>query len=348
MIAPPRERDLTLLTSPATLAIADLVEKVARVSAPALICGESGVGKEVVARAIHAASPRRHGPFVKVNCAAVPAELLESEFFGHARGAFTHAHREKAGRFEHAHGGVLFLDEIAELAPELQAKLLHALQDREFFRVGGDRSITADVHVIGATNRDLEAAIDAGQFRSDLYYRINVIEIRVLPLRERREEIPALVEHYRVLYGAEYGRRVEIPPRLMRAFAAYAWPGNIRQLANVVRRFVLLGSVEALPPELRAALDGAEPHGPAALDGATRGHGAGPDAVRLDGAAERTGGVDLKVVARQAARVAERGAIAAALEAARWNRAKAARMLGVSYKALLYKLIDLGLVRREP
>src|ERR671914_217888 len=192
--------------------IAQVIEQVSDSDVTVLIRGESGVGKELVARAIHQRSTRRAKPFVKVNCAALPAELLESELFGHEKGAFTGAYRQKPGKFEAADQGTLLLDEIGEIPLRLQAKLLHVLQDGEFSRVGGEKIIDTDVRLIAATNRDLEASMRAHQFREDLYYRLNVIEIRIPPLRERREEIPVLIDHFKRRFNAQYGRSIEIPP----------------------------------------------------------------------------------------------------------------------------------------
>ena len=219
-----------------------MVERVADSDVSVLLRGESGVGKEVIARELHRRSPRRTKPFVKVNCAALPADLLESELFGHERGAFTGAGTTRIGKFEFAQNGTIMLDEIGEMPAALQAKLLHVLQDREFTRLGSNRPIEVDVRVIAATNRDLEAMMRSGTFREDLYYRLQVIELRVPPLRERREEIPALVEFFLGKYAAVY-RRPPVRPSRAAARGAprtYAWPGNIRELENMMKRFVVL------------------------------------------------------------------------------------------------------------
>jgi two-component system response regulator AtoC len=292
-----------------------------------LLTGESGVGKEVVARAVHQASPRARQQFLKVNCAALPEELLESELFGHERGAFTGAYREKPGKFEQASKGTLMLDEIGEVPFRLQAKLLHILQDGEFARVGGERILQTDVRVIAATNRDLEKEIRAGRFREDLYYRLNVVEIKIPPLRERREEIPALIDHFLKTSNAQYHRAVEISPETRRLLVEHAWPGNIRELENTIKRIVVLGSADQLRQQLGSTAAAAP--APTATPPAPR---AGDD-----------GQVDLKAIARRAARDAERIVIAETLERVHWNRAKAARILQISYKALLYKIVDCGL-----
>ena len=326
---------LNLCSSSKMQPIRDLIAKVAATNTTVLVRGESGVGKEVVARALHKASPRAQKQFLKVNCAALPGELLESELFGHEKGAFTGAYRQKPGKFEAADGGTLLLDEIGEMPLRLQAKLLHVLQDGEFSRVGGEKVIGTDVRLIASTNRDLEAAMRAHQFREDLYYRLNVIEIRIPPLRERREEIPGLLEDFRRRFNAQYGRAVEIPQDTVRVFLEYHWPGNIRELENAVKRIVVLGSARPVHQEILANLSrgGARPVTPAAAVAAAA---VNPDAV-----------ISLKEIARQAARDAERVAIKEVLDRVHWNRAKAARLLQISYKALLYKIVQCGLVVQD-
>jgi two-component system, NtrC family, response regulator AtoC len=323
---------LEMCTSPAMTAVRDMVAKVATTSAAVLLTGESGVGKEVVARAIHRASPRSANQFVKVNCAALPGELLESELFGHQRGAFTGAHRDKPGKFELAEKGTILLDEIGEVPLRLQAKLLHVLQDGEFARVGGERILHTDVRVLAATNRDLAAEIRAGRFREDLYYRLNVIEVRIPPLRERRDEIPVLIDYFLKTANAAYRRSVDIPPSMRRLLLEHSWPGNIRQLENVIKRVVVLGSAAGVYEELAAS---------AKASSATS--AVAPPAPLID----TSGQLDLKSIARRAARDAERIAIADMLQRTRWNRAKAARLLGISYKALLYKIVDCGLATKD-
>ncbi len=323
---------LSLCTSSKMQAIRELIAKVAATNTTVLLRGERGVGKEIVARAIHRASPRAHRQFLKVNCAALPGELLESELFGHEKGAFTGAYRQKPGKFEAADGGTLLLDEIGEMPLRLQAKLLHVLQDGEFSRVGGEKIIGTDVRLIASTNRDLESAMRSHQFREDLYYRLNVIEIRIPPLRERREEIPALVDHFLGEFNAQYGRKVEVPSDTLRVFLEYHWPGNVRELENAVKRIVVLGSPRSVHQELAAAL-GRSPRTPGAGPAMTA---VAPDQV-----------ISLKEIARQAARDAERVAIKEVLDRVHGNRAKAARLLQISYKALLYKIVQCGLVTPE-
>lgn len=307
--------------SPAMRRIRVLIESVADTDATVLIRGESGVGKDLVARSIHAASNRADGPFVKVNCAAIPQGLLESEFFGHEKGAFTGAHRRKPGQFEYADKGSIYLDEIAELPMSLQAKLLHVLQDFRFARVGGHGVIDVDTRVIAATNRDLEQGIARGEFREDLYYRLNVVEVRIPPLRERKDDIPSLVARFLMLFNQQYRRNKQITPETMGRLIEYPWPGNVRELENIVRRIVVLNdgeqAFEALFARRRAN------HVPSASVLATT--------------------ESLRDIARRGAREAERRALAEVLERVNWNRAEASRSLKVSYKTLLSKIAECGL-----
>ncbi|HXH81395.1 MAG TPA: sigma-54 dependent transcriptional regulator [Candidatus Tectomicrobia bacterium] len=317
------QRELGLLVSPQMREIQGVIEQAARADVTVLVCGETGVGKELVARAIHAHSPRRRAAFIKVNCAAMPRELLESELFGHERGAFTGAHQRKPGRFELADGGTIFLDEIGELHPALQAKLLHVLQDGEFSRVGGRHNIRVDVRTICATNRDLAREVAAGRFREDLFYRLNVINILVPPLRERRDEIPGLVAYFLQRYARVYNvPEPTLTPEAAQAFLAYHWPGNIRELENFIKRMIVLQDW-TLPRTLLA---------PAAT--------AAPPAAEPFAA---TRGLSLKEISRRAVFEAEREVIRRALEQCRWNRVKTAKMLKISYRALLYKIKDMGL-----
>jgi two-component system response regulator AtoC len=318
----------------------ELVERIADTDVPVLLVGESGVGKDVIARRIHASSRRADRPFVKINCAALPGELLESELFGHEKGAFTGAHAEKPGKFELAHQGTIFLDEIGEMDPRLQAKLLQVLQDEEFYRVGGKRSVRVDARVVVATNRNLEAAIRQGTFREDLFYRLNVVTVRVPPLRERKEEIGPLVRHFVEKYRSRYrGGLAEVPPEVMDRFHEYDWPGNVRELENLVRRLVVLRDPETVLGELGAARS-APP--------VAAGQNSASNVARVDGAqalhASLSEDAPLKDVARRAARIAEREAILRALMRTGWNKRKAAKRLQISYKALLYKIKGCGIV----
>ena len=305
---------------PRMRAIGAIIQSISDTDTTVLIRGESGVGKDLIARAVHRASTRRDGPFVKVNCAAIPQDLLESQLFGHEKGSFTGAHRRKFGQFEYANKGTLFLDEIAELPLALQAKLLHVLQDFRFSRVGGHGLMDVDARVIAATNRDLEAAMERGLFREDLYYRLNVVEIRVPPLRERRDEIPALAAYFLAKFNAQYGRKKQLSPDTIARLQEYPWSGNVRELENAVRRLVVLTdgeqAVQALAGARRATIE----------------------AVRTTTISE-----GLRDIARRGAREAERKALAEVLDRVGWNRAEAARILKVSYKTLLNKISECGL-----
>jgi len=309
-------------------AIQTVIENIADTDATVLIRGESGVGKDLVARALHAASARQEGPFVKVNCAAIPDELLESELFGHEKGAFTGAHRRKPGQFEYANTGTLFLDEIAELPLALQAKLLHVLQDFRFTRVGGNGPIEVDARVIAATNRDLEQAMARGEFREDLYYRLNVVEIHVPPLRERRQEIPLLVATFLARFNAQYGRQKALAPETLARLMEHPWSGNVRELENAIRRMVVLTEGEqAFAASLARPRNGQAPAAPA------------PTAAVTEG---------LREIARRAARAAERQALVEVLDRVHWNRAEASRILKVSYKTLLNKIAECELTPPSP
>src|SRR6185369_3893974 len=330
-------------SSPAMLSIWDMVDRVAETDVPVLIRGESGVGKEGIARTLHDRSPRRGKPFVKINCAALPSELLESELFGHERGAFTGATSEKPGKFELADKGTIFLDEIGEMHPALQAKLLQVLQDEEYYRVGGKRPLRADARVVVATNRVLEDEIARGNFREDLYYRLNVVSVLVPPLRERKEDIPGLIEHFRRKYGSKYrGGAMEFSGDVMRRLTDYDYPGNVRELENLVRRLVVLRDERFVLDELAATVSRRPampvPHASGSAGGslppANQGHSYSappmavapvatppPPAPVVPMGAET---VSLKEIARQAALRAEREAISAMLARTNWNKRKAA------------------------
>ena len=349
-----------------------MVERVADSDIGILLRGESGVGKEVIAREVHRRSARRSKPFVKVNAAALPAELLESELFGHERGAFTGAQTARVGKFEFANSGTLMLDEIAEMPAGLQAKLLHVLQDNEFTKLGSNRPVSVDVRIIAATNRDLDVMMRAGSFREDLYYRLQVIELFVPPLRERREEIPQLIEFFLMKYSERYGRPLRRPSDALRdTLLNYVWPGNVRELENVIKRFVILQDEALVLAELKRARANAESSIPARVPAPA----AVPVAVPAGAAAapppplpaappvaaapppaeaepeveeappEALSGapISLPELAREAAMRAERAAIQQALDRFRWNRRKAADFLGVSYKTLLNKMKECGI-----
>jgi len=299
--------------------------QIAPVDVPVFVCGESGVGKEVVARMIHLRSKRRNQAFIKVNCAALPGELLESELFGFEQGAFTGAVRAKPGKFELANKGTIFLDEIAEMSVHLQAKLLHVLQDHQYSRLGGRHLVETDVRVLAATNVDVHEAMKTGRFREDLYYRLNVLSINVPPLRERTSEIPLLFKHFLEKYSEKFGKTMQTPSKhLIDAAINYPWPGNLRELENFVKRYVILEDDEG---SLRELIEMS----------ATRQR----TSPREEAPVAREQG--LKALVRGLKDEAEMEAIADALEKTRWCRKDAAKMLGISYKALLYKMRQFNL-----
>src|SRR5271165_4038219 len=318
--------DISLLAaSPQMLKIRQQILQIAPVDVPVFISGESGVGKEVVARMIHLRSTRRVQAFVKVNCAALPGELLESELFGYEQGAFTGAVRAKPGKFEMANKGTIFLDEIAEMSTHLQAKLLHVLQDHQYSRLGGRHLVETDVRVLAATNVEVQEAMKTGRFREDLYYRLNVLSIMVPPLRERTTEIPLLFRHFLEKYSEKFGKPAQTPSKhLLDAAMNYPWPGNLRELENFVKRYVILeddeGSLRELV-EMSATRQRTSP--------------------REEPILPRDQG--LKALVRGLKDEAEMEAIADALEKTRWCRKDAAKMLGISYKALLYKMRQFNL-----
>ena len=299
--------------------VMDLAARVAPFPSTVLLTGESGSGKEAVARAVHRASPRNGKAFVAVNCGAIPENLLESELFGHERGAFTGADRAREGLFEEADGGTLFLDEIGELSLPLQVKLLRVLQERQIRRVGGTGEKPVDVRVLAATARDLVGEVREGRFREDLFYRINVVQILVPPLRTRPEDVPPLAEHFMRLHARRLGvEATELPRELVPVLAAYSWPGNVRELENVIERALVLSGgsvgVEHLPPHVRS--------------------GRHPFQVPDDDG-------DLSVKRRLPA--LEKSLIVRALERSRGNRTRAAELLDLSVRALSYKIHDYGL-----
>ncbi len=311
--------------------IRQTIDQISDTDVTVLIRGESGVGKEIVARAVHHASTRADQPFIKVNCAALPTNLLESELFGYEAGAFTGALGRKLGKFELAHTGTILLDEIGEMSPALQAKLLQVLQDGEYTRLGGNREVHVDVRVVCATNRALEEMVSQGTFREDLYFRLNVVAIDIPPLRERREEIPALVDTFLRRYSARYHKRLRpLSKRLVAGLDRYAFPGNVRELENFIKRIVVLETEKPILEELL----GSERRGAAQ---ATRFE------QLLDEMEEHAGQVPLREVGRRAALEAERNTIERVLHQTGWNRKKAAELLSVSYKTLLLKIRECGL-----
>jgi two-component system, NtrC family, response regulator AtoC len=343
--------------------VRDLIDRVADTDVTVLIRGESGTGKELVARALCAASLRRDKPFVKVNCAALPTELLESELFGFERGAFTGAIQHKPGKFEFANNGTMFLDEIGEISYPLQAKLLQVLQDGEFSRLGGKHDVRVDVRVIAATNGNLEKAVADGHFREDLFFRLNVVAITLPPLRERREDIAVLAEYFLKKYSVQYNKPyAELSLDVADLFAQHDWPGNIRELENLIKRAVVLGANATIRKELAQSiahsahrqthlttLGGRADVAPATAPPSAPGPNGSsraptrPTPTELAIAAAEAGNYSLKDVSREAARQAERELIARMLQQTRWNRKETAEILGISYKALLYKIKENGL-----
>jgi DNA-binding NtrC family response regulator len=312
-----------ITTDGAMLRILEIARRVADTDVSVLLMGESGVGKEVLARFIHDHSTRKTRPFIKVNCAALPHELLESELFGHQKGSFTGAVADKAGKFEMADGGSIFLDEIGEMSPLLQAKLLHVLQDGEFSRVGG-KTMKVDARVITATNKRLEEAIRKKEFREDLYYRLNVVRLTIPPLRERPSDVPMLLQHFLKKYAAKYQRPCRaLPPELLSAFTQYTWPGNVRELENAIKRFIVLQDVDTSLQEM-GRMSVPEPP---VVTASTVPPLVVPTEVR-----------SLKKVGSQAAEGAEKDLVFRTLQSCGWNRKQAARELGICYKALLNKL----------
>jgi two-component system, NtrC family, response regulator AtoC len=301
---------------------------VANVDIPVLMLGESGTGKEVMARLIHKLSPRAHRTFLKVNCAAVPADLLESELFGYEAGAFTGATHAKPGKFELCNKGTILLDEIGEMPPSLQAKLLHVLQDQQFSRLGSRSVVKVDVRILAATNINIPEALASKRLREDLYYRLNAFTLQIPPLRERKEEIPVLLKHFMTQLSEQYARPpLPFSPELLQACANYPWPGNLRELGNFVKRYLVLGDEKLAINELKPRSDGS---------------GAEFEALAQRGS-EPAGG--LKSLARTAKDGAEAEAIAKALEETNWNRKQAAALLQISYKALLYKIRQYGIAQ---
>jgi two-component system, NtrC family, response regulator AtoC len=318
--------DILFGTSAAMQEVRQKALKICRTNIPVLLLGEGGTGKEVLARWLHANSSYAGGEFVKVNCAAIPGSLVESELFGHEKGAFTGAHIARPGRVERAHLGTLFLDEIGDLDSSLQSKLLHFLQDGFFSRLGDQSERTVDTRVICATSRRLEDEIAANRFRADLYYRINVVRLEMPKLVQRREDIPRLVEHFRKLHSEQFQKECEpFGPEMMGYLQSLAWQGNLRELSNCIARYIVVG-----PESLNQA-----------------------DTVRTrvpiySFKSDSRDPMPLKRIAKEAVREVERNAIVEALRANHWNRRKAAQALKISYRAMIYKIRDAGLIVKRP
>jgi transcriptional regulator with PAS, ATPase and Fis domain len=305
--------------------IFQLIKKVAFTSTNILIIGESGTGKELIARSIHRQGNRRNGPFVAINCAAIPSELMESEMFGHEKGAFTGAHTRTIGKFEHANGGTLFLDEVSVLRSDLQAKLLRVLQEREIERIGSNKSIKVDIRVISATNTNLEDAVAYGQFRQDLYFRLNVVPISIPPLRERREDISLLIKHFLNKFNSAFNKKIPgFTEKAIDALTKYHWPGNIRELENLIERIVVLlpGNewidLKDIPLEILM----------------NSGQGL------MDFKPERMGLIKIR-------ETIEKRIILNVLEATKWNQTEAAKILKVNRNTLIQKAKQLGILIRK-
>jgi two-component system response regulator AtoC len=319
-LADSEDQELGISSNSKMVRVREVARQVAETDVPVLITGESGVGKEVLARYIHAHSGRGEHPYVKVNCAALPHDLLESELFGYERGAFTGAVTDKPGKFEMAGKGTLLLDEIGEMSPPLQAKLLHVLQDNEYSRLGGKRVVQVHARILASTNRRLQESVARGEFREDLYFRLNVIAIEIPPLRERREDIPLLCSHFVTKYRDKYKSPVlQLPRELMESFMRFDWPGNIRQLENTVKRYLILPDSDVMMPSPAALPETKAP-------------------VETDTRVTAPQPLYLKEVGAHAAEQAERELVLRTLEQTHWNRKEAARMLNISYKALRNKL----------
>lgn len=298
-------------------------EKICRTNVPVLLCGDAGTGKEILARWMHCRSPQREGQFVKVNCAAIPGSLLESELFGYEKGAFTGALAAKPGRVELADKGTLFLDEIADLDTGLQSKLLHFVQDGTFSRIGAETERSVETRIICSTNRDLGREIEAGRFRADLYYRISVFELKLPKLSQRREDVPALAQYFRASYQRQFAKECDpLGSEVLNYLENLHWPGNVRELSNCIARYVLIGQDAFAQDSIKKRA--------VSTNGAVVGHVA-----------------PLRSIAKEAIRELERNVILEALRVNQWNRRKAAQSLKISYRALIYKIRDAGLVSRR-
>jgi two-component system response regulator AtoC len=326
--------------------VRELIKHVASTGLNTVIFGESGVGKEVVAQNLYQQSPRIGKPFIKINCAALPEGLLESELFGYERGAFTGAEQKKRGKFQLAHGGVLLLDEIGDMSLPLQAKLLHVLQSGEFAPLGSEKEVKTDTWVIAATNHDLKQDIQNGKFREDLYYRLNIIKIYIAPLRERPDDIPPLIEFYINEYATQLGSAsIKKPSQsVIDKMVEYRWPGNVRELQNVLKRMLVLGNSDQIVEELFNSPTTVQPL-------FSDNNASVSSTIDITGMIKSKAGnqinlksFSLKKIKKEAIDRVEREVISYVLEKTDWNRSKAAKILKISYKTLLYKISDLGIV----
>ena len=334
--------------------IRELIDHVADTGLNIVISGESGVGKEVIAQNLYLKSPRKTNPFVKVNCAALPEGLLESELFGYEKGAFTGAEQRRRGKFEIAHSGILFLDEIGDMPLLLQSKLLHVLQSGEFSPLGSEKDMKSDTWIIAATNHDLEDDIKKGSFREDLFYRLNIIKIKIPPLRSRIEDIPLLIDYYANLYSQQFDNKSVLKPNkmVMEQLLAYPWPGNIRELQNVLKRVLVIGSWDPIIDEMQRTNVPSPNQAPPQQEATT--HTRAPsinqepsiitELIALNPENSRKlSSFSLKAIKKKALNRIESEVISYVLKQTGWNRTKASKILKISYKTLLYKISDLGI-----
>ena len=328
--------------------VREVINHVASTGLNTVIYGESGVGKEVVAQDLYQKSPRNGKPFIKVNCAALPDGLLESELFGYEKGAFTGADKKTRGKFELAHKGVLMLDEIGDMSIPLQAKLLHVLQGGQFTPLGSEKEVNADTWVIAATNHDLEQNIEDGKFREDLYYRLNIIKIYLKPLRERPEDIPHLIDYYLKEYSLLYNNTsnlVQPSKQVIADLASYSWPGNVRELQNVLKRMLVLGDAEKIVEELKNFAK--KPGGDTSASHASQNNSFSDILnLKIDSSSDSEA-FSLKTIRKAAIDRVEKEIISHVLDKTDWNRSKATKILKISYKTLLYKISDLGITPPE-
>ena len=325
--------------------IKELIKHVAGTGLNIVISGETGVGKEVIAQKLYESSPRKGKPFIKVNCAALPEGLLESELFGYERGAFTGADRKKRGKFKIAHEGVLFLDEIGDMSVSLQSKLLHVLQSGEFAPLGSEKEIRTDTWVIAATNHDLDQDLKNGKFREDLYYRLHIIKIHISPLRERVEDIPLLIDYYIKIYNSQFESKYLIKPNknVMEKLLSYHWPGNVRQLQNILKRSIVLDDWEKIIEELTSSVDNAKEN-LIASELPPEKFTPVADFINFEGEnSPDLASFSLKKIKKNIVDKVEKEAISYVLFKTGWNRSNAAKILKISYKTLLYKISELNI-----
>jgi len=335
--------------SPNLQKVRELIEHVADTGLNTVVSGETGVGKELIAQSLYIKSPRNGKPFVKVNCAALPDGLLESELFGFERGAFTGAERKTRGKFQFAHSGVLFLDEIGDMSLPLQSKLLHVLQSGEFNPLGSEKMVRTDTWIIAATNHDLKRDIETMNFREDLYYRLNIIKILISPLRDRPEDIPDLIDYYDKYSDTLKKNKISYPSKEVLDFLkSYAWPGNVRELQNVMKKAIVLGGWDEVLPELHDSrhTSAAAVAQSAQMSSQTNIRRNAPLQVPID--FEHLEDFSLKKLRKEAVDQVERDIISRVLSHTRWNRSKATKILKISYKTLLYKINDLNIRPSNP